>query len=109
MDVLSNIVPTTTTLIPPIAETGDHVDNTQNALITQPSNNANSAPAPLLPPPPLNITELLQKLVESGIVTTTASDQNAVATTEVPSKTAVKKSFVNPKPVSFSKPETLKA
>lgn len=86
MDLLSNVVSS-------VNEGPDRVEN---------------ATAPVAPPPPpLNINELLQKLVESGIVTTTASEQPLM---QVPSPKApvTKKTLTNIKPITFAKPETLK-
>lgn len=82
------------------------------------ANPANPPSSDLLPPiapqpvqtAPLNINELLQKLVETGIVTTTASEQPpaTVLPPELPAKTVPKKSLTSIRPVTFSRPETLK-
>lgn len=104
LDIISNVI--SSAIIPPTTEILDtNTENTQNSSTTAPS----MAPT-LVPPPPLNITELLQKLVESGIVTTTASEQPPAQIPEVPSvnKSPVRKTLMNIRPVTFSKPETLK-
>lgn len=105
-------------MAPSTNEGGYHVENAPTIPVSQPVNLPVSKPQPVLPSA-ININELFQKLVATGIVTTSASTEipPAVETPApkpppptpkyVPTPTK-KEGLAAVRPVLFAKPETLK-
>lgn len=118
LDVLSSVI--SSAMEPSSNEGGYQVENVPAPIVSQPTNVLNLPAATSQPAftPTININELFQKLVATGIVTTAAAE-NAVGNIAHPvsqTTTNISTKFTAPKkdnsgvirPVVFGRPETLK-
>lgn len=99
-------------LAPNLNETGYQVENVTAEIQPVSLNPAVSIPSVVPieqnPPPVLNINELFQRLVATGIVTTAPSAPPPEEPRLPSPPRFVKSTSKNMKPVTFDKPETLK-
>lgn len=112
LDVLSSVI--SSAMEPTSNEGGYQVENVPAPVVTQPTSHIN-LPATTSQPiftPAININELFQKLVATGIVTSALVDNPVVqpaSQASLPRFSAPKKEASGTiKPVTFSRPETLK-
>lgn len=114
--MLSSVISSAMTPIP--SEGGYQVENVPVPVVSQPTSQVTVPPTtqPPVLPSAININDLFQKLVATGIVTTGITEtttlpkptQPKLTQPPVPKAVPIKKDFTNIRPVTFDKIETLR-